>query len=294
MQDVANYRPVAELMPKAWQQGTVMAADGTKLAYTLAGKPKNPPMVLLHGIQSMGVTWMRTAQAFEQAYHVLMPDFRGHGHSDDISNGFSGELLVQDTITLLAALEIENPIVIGHSMGADIAGRLAAQIPVKALVLVDPALFNFLSVMPDINLDDPPPWLRSVLKAMQELRTQSLPERLETAKRLMPPGAKIYTEADHVTFIEGMAQFDARVFEHTNQMGYLFEMPETIAQITAPTLLITARPMVQQVDMTPGREAVLNNLQNGQHLHYEDSGHAVMFERFQRFIKDVQTFLATV
>ena len=152
---VRRYRPLSELVPAHWQTGAIEAADGARIHYTRTGGAK-PALLLLHGVQANGLTWLRTAQALESTYDVVMPDFRGHGESSRIAASLSTDMLVADTSALLGALGLERPFVVGHSMGADIAGRLAAIHPTRAVVLVDPALRNFAAAL-SIDPDAPPP-----------------------------------------------------------------------------------------------------------------------------------------
>src|SRR5688500_15214683 len=131
---VKHYRPLRDLIPARWQHGTLQARDGTTIHYTRTGGDK-PALLLLHGVQVNGLTWLRTAQACEADDDVIMPDMRGHGKTG-LENGVSADMLVEDQIALIRELELENPFVVGHSMGADIAGRLAAAYPLHAVVLV--------------------------------------------------------------------------------------------------------------------------------------------------------------
>src|SRR5687768_13698977 len=102
---VQGYRPLSELVPAHWQTGSIEAEDGARLHYTRTGGEK-PPVLLLHGVQAAGLTWLRTAKALEATYDVVMPDFRGHGRSDRIGDGLPADALVKDTIGLLGALEL--------------------------------------------------------------------------------------------------------------------------------------------------------------------------------------------
>ncbi|HYF61868.1 MAG TPA: alpha/beta hydrolase, partial [Herpetosiphonaceae bacterium] len=144
--DAEGFRPLAELVPGHWRSEFV-AAGGVRLHYTRTGGAR-PPLLLLHGLQADGLTWLRTARRFEGDYDVIMPDLRGHGRSDRLAAGLQGAELVNDTLALLDALGIENPPIVGHSMGADIAGRVAAAGRARSVALVDPALRNVAAAMP--------------------------------------------------------------------------------------------------------------------------------------------------
>ena len=287
---VQGYRPLADLVPAHWQAGSIEAPDGAHLHYTRTGGEK-PPVLLLHGVQAAGLTWLRTAKALEALYDVVMPDFRGHGSSDRVGDGLPADALVNDTIDLLRALDLATPFVVGHSMGADIAGRLAAAHPTRAVVLVDPALRNFAAVAM-MSGGAPSPWIQPIIEAMQALRTQPHAQRMLTGLRLLPPGIRALDEADYVSFVEAQTQFDTAFFRYATTMGYLFEAPEVIAEIASPLLLLTARPMMPGADIAAGVAAFETNWPTGEHIHFADSGHFIQFEQFDRFIDVLMRFMS--
>ncbi len=63
---VQGYRPMSELIPAHWQTGAIESDDGARIHYTRTGGQK-PPVLLLHGVQVNGLTWLRTAKALEAA-----------------------------------------------------------------------------------------------------------------------------------------------------------------------------------------------------------------------------------
>jgi N-formylmaleamate deformylase len=286
---VQQFRPLADLVPAHWQTGFVTADDSARLHYTRTGGDK-PALLLLHGVQVDGLMWLRTAKALESAYDVVMPDFRGHGQSSSLEHGTSAERMVGDTIAILRALNIEKPFVVGHSMGADIAGRLAAAHPLRAVVLVDPALQNFMP--PPMAGDELPPYMQPIVAAMQAIRTQPHAERMVTGLRLLMPGAPLWDEADYVSFVEGQGKFDPAFFRHLAALGSpLFESPDVITRIACPLLLLTARPMMPGANIEAGLAAYKNHWRDGQHVAFEDSGHFIPFDQFDKFIEVVTGFL---
>ena len=95
------------------------------------------------------------AHAIEASYDVIMPDVRGHGGSSRLEGQLGIDVRVADALLLIRTLGLGKLVVIGHSLGADIAGRLTVA---QALVLVDPALQNIAAAM-HLDLNTPPPWL---------------------------------------------------------------------------------------------------------------------------------------
>jgi pimeloyl-ACP methyl ester carboxylesterase len=158
------------------------------------------------------------------------------------------------------------------------------------VVLVDPALRNFAALAMTSD-NAPPPWMAPIIEAMQALRAQTHAERMVTGLRLLPPGTPALDEADYVSFVEAQAQFDTAFFRYAMAMGYLFEAPEAIAQISSPVLLLTARPMMPGADIAAGVAAFEDNWRAGQHIHFADSGHFIQFEQLDRFIDVLTRFL---
>src|SRR6266568_3832496 len=101
---VKNYRPIEQLIPAYWSEGDVFA-NGFRHHYYRTGS-ENPPLLLLHGFNEYGLTWLRVAKALEQDYDIIMLDARGHGHSDGIASGFSTTLLVEDVISVIRELKL--------------------------------------------------------------------------------------------------------------------------------------------------------------------------------------------
>ena len=69
------------------QQGQLAPVNGIQLYYEAYGE--GPPLVLLHNFGSSGAAWAPLVPEFAKAYHVIVPDLRGHGHSTNPSGQFT-------------------------------------------------------------------------------------------------------------------------------------------------------------------------------------------------------------
>ncbi len=121
-----------------WTSGFVQT-NGIRIHYYRTGGDK-PALVLAHGITDHGMCWRRVAQALEQEYDVIMVDARGHGHSDAPETGYSSQDHAADLAGLIEGLALEKSTLIGHSMGASNAAKVAGEYPnlVSRIILEDP------------------------------------------------------------------------------------------------------------------------------------------------------------
>jgi len=101
------------------------------------------PVVLLHGLASNARIWDGVAPRLAGAgLRVVALDLRGHGDSDQPSDGYGFETVGRDLEAALAALGLARPVLAGHSWGASVALEYAAGRPgaVAGLALVDGGL----------------------------------------------------------------------------------------------------------------------------------------------------------
>jgi esterase len=99
----------------------------------------DPAALLLHGIGNYGRVWDFVADAVAGRLRLVAPDARGHGTSVTPASGYAPEDFVADAMTIMDALGLARPVVVGHSMGGAHALVLAVLHPekVRALVLED-------------------------------------------------------------------------------------------------------------------------------------------------------------
>lgn len=113
-------------------------ANGLRLHYLDWGGA-GPPIVLLHGLRDQAHEWDPIAPALTPIGRVLALDQRGHGESEAPASGYALDDFAADLSAFCAALALDRPVVIGHSLGGRVAYHFAAAWPdrLRALVLVD-------------------------------------------------------------------------------------------------------------------------------------------------------------
>ncbi|MGD0503777.1 MAG: alpha/beta hydrolase [Steroidobacteraceae bacterium] len=119
-------RSASDLMPKFFE-----ARDGARLAYRELGEGR--PVVLIHGFVSTAmVNWVRYGHAEKLAksgFRVIMPDLRGHGDSAKSHDAaaYPPDVLTDDGLALIEALELADYDLGGYSLGARTSVRMLAR-----------------------------------------------------------------------------------------------------------------------------------------------------------------------
>ncbi len=123
--------------PDAWETGTVRG-DGVELQYYRAGS--GPPLVLAHGFYVNGRCWAPLLGDLAADFEVVAYDARGHGLSEAPESGYGIDERVADLVGVVRGLDLTDPVLLGHSMGAVTVAWAAATHPdlPRAVVLEDP------------------------------------------------------------------------------------------------------------------------------------------------------------
>lgn len=106
----------------------ILSRDGTALYYTETGHG-GPPIVLVHGAFCDHTDFAPLIEHYRAQHRVVAVDLRGHGESSAPKQDYSVDVFVDDLAWICAQLGVHRPVVIGHSLGGQIAMQLAASHP---------------------------------------------------------------------------------------------------------------------------------------------------------------------
>jgi 3-oxoadipate enol-lactonase len=129
--------------------------------------------MLSHSLASSLVMWNPQLDVLESKFKVLRFDTRGHGDSDAPQGKYTLEMLAEDAVALLNALEIDAVHFVGLSMGGMIAQNLALDHGnrLKSLTLCDTS-----AIMPD---EVQPIWQQRIDAAREKGLQDQVDETLE-------------------------------------------------------------------------------------------------------------------
>ncbi len=114
-----------------------MSLDRTVLAYDDAGPDRGTPLLLVHGHPFDRSMWAPQLRTFAAQRRVVAPDLRGYGASGGAVADWP--VFADDLAGLLDGLRVPRAVVVGLSMGGQIALELWARHPgrVAGLLLAD-------------------------------------------------------------------------------------------------------------------------------------------------------------
>ena len=114
-----------------------VAVNGINLTVTQAGSGGDA-LVFLHFWGGSSREWSTVIEGLSSTYRCVAPDARGSGSSDAPASGYRIADLADDVQGVIAALNLESYVLVGHSMGGKTAQVLAARPPegLKGLALV--------------------------------------------------------------------------------------------------------------------------------------------------------------
>ena len=140
--------------PSAYFNLTTYGQD-VRMAYmdvAPLGTPNGHTVVLLHGNNFAGFYFGNLAEAIrKEGFRVIIPDQMGYGRSSKPIIPYSFNDFARNTRNLLASLNIQKAMIVGHSMGGMLAARFATQYPAVTERLV---IYNPIGVV-DSRFDRP-------------------------------------------------------------------------------------------------------------------------------------------
>lgn len=266
--------------PTQWKEGYVMG-NGVRIHYWRTGGNK-PVLVMLHGSSDDGLCWTNLAKEFTSQYDVIMWDARGHGLSDAPTNIPTQEAMVEDLNAFLHALEIEKPILMGHSMGSATVAWFASRYPgaARAVILEDPNLGTAPATAPNTAED-------RMKRREAILAGNNLPFD-EWFARCMKNSPK-WGENECAIWVSSKQRHHPNTaLSSPSERPQMRDMFKTI---TAPTLILKADA---PADVQAKNEEVARILKSGKIVHITGAGHNVRRENKAQTLEVMRAFLAGI
>lgn len=256
--------------------GRHLIANGIRLHYVRFGDGKSP-IVLLPGITSPAATWEFVAQAMAEYNDIFVVDIRGRGLSQggpDLPYGL--EDYVADAAALVRNLDLRSPAIVGHSMGARIAARLAARHPtlIGKLVLVDPPVSGPGRRPYPIPLD----------YYLQSMAAVANGQGYEAMKQSLP-----WTDAQLQIRMEWLPTCEPEAIIQSHKSFHEDDMHTDLPAIEAPTLLLYAENGGTVSDQDALEISSL--VKDCRQQKVAGAGHMIPWDQLEVFASSIKSFL---
>ncbi len=140
-----NEKPVWDVEGKAWPNrasSRFVLADGLQWHVQMMGE--GPVLLLLHGTGAATHSWRGVAPLLARHFTVVAPDLPGHGFTATPPS-MALPAMARSLAALLAVLDVQPAMVVGHSAGAAVALRMVldGRIAPQAAASIGGALLPF-------------------------------------------------------------------------------------------------------------------------------------------------------
>jgi pimeloyl-ACP methyl ester carboxylesterase len=250
-----------------------------------------PPLLFLHGLGGLWQNWLLTIPAFLGTHRCVAVDLPGFGQSEMPAGDISIPGYARTVDAVCGLLGINDPVVVGHSMGGFVGAELTVSFPTRMskLVLVSAAglsteylvrepllaaarIWAVLTTRTGVRADVAVTRPRARRMALQVI--VRYPERLS-----VPLSLELVHGAGAPGFIPA---FDA-LMRHSYR--------DNLERIEIPALIVWGRNDI----LVPVEDAEMYEHLIGENAHgviFEDTGHLPMVERPSRFNELLAGFIA--
>lgn len=271
-----------------------------RIHYLDWGNPDAPPLLLVHGNRDHCHNWDWVAEALRDDYHIIAPDFRGHGDSGWVQgSSYTHSEYIYDLAQLIHQQNLAPLHIIAHSLGGGVALRYAGVYPehIKKMVVIE-------GTGAPPHMYDPPPvhermrdWIENTRKmsgrtarkydtiddAFNRMHEENSHLRADQARHLTIHGSNQNEDGtyswkfDNYTHV--MSPFDMSI-EQTRELW---------KRIDAPLLLISGS---ESWFAQRHKDDPTSFFQNARHVQVKNAGHWVQHDQLEEFLTLTRDFFA--
>jgi len=250
---------------------------GVRLHYAYKGDPSGTPVIMLHGYTDSWFSFSPVLPLLDNKYRVYILDQRGHGDSSRPMGGYTMEYFAADVLAFMDAMNLKQATIVGHSMGSFVAQHVATMAPERVSKLV---LLGSATTIRN----------NTVLELQREIGqlAEQVPESFARDFQLSTVYQPLAPE-----FLQGVVKESlktpARVWREVMAEMVAPDANVELKKIKTPTLILwgdkeTIFPRSEQDRLTAA-------LKNSTLKVYANTGHALHWERPERFAADLQDFI---
>ena len=260
----------------------VQLPTGVTLPYAEQGDASGVPVLFLHGVTDSWRSFEPVLPHLPPFIHAFALTQRGHGDASRPGSGYRTRDFAADIAAFVETLELEAPVVVGHSMGSVNAARFAIDNPdgLRALVLVG-AFAGFRSNPAVVEF-----W-ESAIEPLRDPIDPSFAREFQESTLAKP------VTPDFLDMVVGESlKVPARVWRDAFAGFLEDDFASEIEKIRAPTWIVWG----DRDNFCPRshQDELLTRIPGSRLSIYEGAGHALHWEEPLRFAVELGLFVTSI
>ena len=246
----------------------IISDDGVMINYYIKGSKKNA-LVFVHGYSCSSEYWWPQLEYFSKSYTTIAVDLAGHGKSGLNRKEYSMDAFGDDVKSVIEHLDLDQVVLIGHSMGGPVIVKAAGSLGAKSRLIIGVDTFH------DLTTEGIGRFARIAVNTMFQLFYDSM------TKDSIDDFFIDKTDKDLEDWIRNDAlKSPKNISQGTLDALLTMNYPESLSELSIPMIALNARSF---------RETKLDsNLYTYKDIQIEfmeDVGHFIMLERPDEFNK---------
>ena len=261
--------PITEL---GFIRENIISDDGVVINYYIKGTEKKA-LVFVHGYSCSSEYWWPQLEYFSKDHTVIAIDIAGHGKSGLNRQEYSMDAFGNDVTSVIEHLDLEEVVLIGHSMGGPVVVKAAKNLGVITRLIVGVDTFH------DLSTEGIGGFARTAVNTMFKLFYESMTE--DSIDDFFIDK----TDEDLARWIRNDAlKSPKHISQGTLDALLTMNYPESLRELSIPIVALNARTFRETK-----LDSNMNTYKNLQIEFMEDVGHFIMLERPVEFNNWLET-----
>jgi len=257
----------------------IKVKTGITLNYVVQGDPNGPVIVLLHGAGDSWHSYQRVLPLIPAKYRVYAITMRGHGLSDHPKTGYARADFAADILDFLDQFRIHHATLVGHSLGSFVAQKVAELDTdhLDRLVLIGsgPGLHRKNEATDEI---------KSYFFSVQDPVPYTFARDFQASTIYSPIPAWFFE-----TMVAEAQRVSADTWHGLGEGLTADEPVDDLKKIRVPTLVEWGEK--DSIFSKSDQDILIHMIPNAKLSTYPDTGHALHWERPERFTKELLAFV---
>lgn len=263
--------------------------DGERLWFEEAGE--GVPLVLVHGWCMSSVVWKYQLDSLQSSFRVIASDLRGHGFSREATGQPDFKGFAADLADLLRSLDLSGVVLVGWSMGAQVAlqayREISSRLSGLALVSATPCF----TAIPDF----PHGLARKETAGMRIKVGRNAHRALEGfhARMFAEGEFENRAAADQIlSLLDAIEPPDTNASLVALDSLATADMRSLLPGITTPALILNGD--LDRICLPQASSYLADNISSAQQIVFQGTGHAPFLSRAAAFNSRIANFAESV